>query len=253
MMSKLEDFVMAHPELHDWEPCLVHTTPTREVSKVFDKKILKKEFDSLLGTDAVFFFLGKPSYRLSRNKTNGSDSSPSCFIFEQKDFDGQAYPFDTGAYDKLREKIENFSPLENFALRVETRSHMHYIGSLYKWPLSYFNAKPDNPDLREFARELIEYENCLSAAMLFRDDKELDDRAATVELHTTSDKSILNGDLKLVIAPKDKFDQRFAGGTFGDYIENVLGARYRGYDAFDVLPPAEHTSVLYQIVREELF
>jgi len=233
---------------------LIHTTDFLTLSEIeMSGKLESLEEDSYYKTKTIYFFYGRPSYRIHPTVKNTRISSfaPVCFVLKPSiDWKpARVYPFDSGAF--LNKRMQDvFHPsfkLEDFELGAERGSASAVVEAFYGSNANYIDCQPAHShDQKAFGqRRLHRLETYLDLIERFPNDGS-DERLHSIEIQFEQAVS-LKGNLLAVIVPARFFDE-----TMKRELEAKWDCTVVFYSIKAVFSPSDIMGLVFDKVREVL-
>lgn len=183
---------------------LTHLTEFYNVRAIIANQKLTATHCKVFNENLLYFFYGRPAYRIGKEKTNTCQKAfhPICFVF---DFDKikkieRVFPFDSGGFNFYKKFLHPKSKLEDYQLENELVNINDLINFFYSSEMSYFddNPKAINTKPFEWAFEVESYYGMISNKAITTDDE----RNSTIEIQTREEMALR--DLKAIIFPKQE-------------------------------------------------
>ncbi len=231
---------------------VVHTTDLFRLSEIQDDNRLEPAEDKYFkGERLLYFFYGRPSYRVNSQvqNTRVSAFAPICFVFK-KNFrcpTKRIYPFDTGAFfaGRMKTKIHPNFELDDFLLDAETVSAQSVVSKFYNSNEDYLDCRPsDNLKIDDLVTKRLH--RVESYYQLIRDvgNDGSDERIHSIELQVENNIE-LRGNLLAVVVPARFFTD--------EQISEMITAwdcKIVGYHVKSLFTPTDLMSLLFDKVRE---
>ena len=184
-----------------------HTTDgfrAREILKY--SKLEAKECNIFKGEKLLYFFYGRPSFRLSdiKNATSLNSYWPVTFLFRSNIVTPKRiFPFDTGAYHQNR--FNNFfreeMQLDIFELEKEIEAIPQFVKFFYDDNKNYYLGKAISGIENNIPKTFFELESYYELIKNKSIDIS-DDRSSAIEIQTSEDITFSKDCIELVIAPQ---------------------------------------------------
>lgn len=203
---------------------LVHVTEMGIGKAVIVSGHLKARPCNVFGRDLLYFFLGRPAYRLRDEEQPSRYISryPCVFVVDPTYVKpDQVYPFDTGAaYAGYYENADPHLGIQDYLLEGTHEGARRQLGFAFESTEDYFQGrlKPgladDVPDFDQATHSFITIASQANRGI--NEPGKYDDRASAIEIATT-DYVDLKGAVELVIMP-----QQFLEGKDGSKNHELL-------------------------------
>jgi hypothetical protein len=204
------------------------------------------------GEHLLYFFYGRPSYRINHNigSTRLPFFAPVCLVMKHQLIKDafRIMPFDTGAYGTslTSSVIHPDMKMAEFSLDVHPRAPMKLIKTFYGSELDYLNSAPlqnivgvdDNPHDTRFHVQAYNH------LLRFKANERADDRLHAVEIQINQEVCIA-GNAAAVILP----DRWADDDDFRKCIEKDWGAIAIPYDLPEQYNPREHMGQIFSKVK----
>ena len=237
---------------------LIHITSTGYGREIINSGKLEIKNCSVFHNKLVYFFFGRPVYRLTGGdeKTDIIGRFPIAFVFSAKDLGSpfHVYPFDTGAAHRGLFDSQS-SPgdfLDDFELEPTIEGARKHIGWAFENNSAYFEG-----DIRSGLINKIEEWHTVArgyiriAGLAATGNNTPDKRAAAIEI--AYERNVpLKANLQLVILPK-QFVENVAAGSKNERLLASLkesGANWEMYDWRPHETPNFYLDTISHIVRQ---
>jgi hypothetical protein len=219
-------------------------------SIILSKKLEIRECNVFKGEKLLYFFYGRPSYRIGR--PNGSTSLqayyPVCFVlkWDQMKDPIRVIPFDSGAFYKglVHEFFHTEMKKEDFVLNPEKDSAQKIVGGFFENNIGYINSEPrKNITCSKMDFEILSYLNMLEG----KSDSFADDRRSTIEVQYNVDIDLNSNIVETIILPR----VFLSDPDVLDVIQKQWNITPLVYEIFRG-NPSEFQSVVFQKLHEHL-
>jgi hypothetical protein len=226
---------------------LCHTTDgffARDILKF--KRFEAKPCDVFEGERLLYFFYGKPTYRLSNLDTSTSLGSywPVTFLISADKIEpNRIFPFDSGAFCK--DRFNNFyrkeMEISSFQLKNTITNVPNFIGYFYENNNNYYLGKPIESKSLDIPSTFFELESYYEA-IKHKSISNSDDRNSTIEIQTNHEIPLTNKCLELVVAPQVYFDDEEFRDSLLEHAKEV-----RGYQTSRGNPREFHKAIFNEV------
>lgn len=178
---------------------VVHTTTALAFRDMAEAgEMTPQPCDVFVGEDLLYFFYGKPSYRLFADHDSALTAEAPIALILSPNIAANAarlFPFDSGGFDRYKAFMPRQFKLTNFQLDVPECPPNRIVGAFFSSNRSYFDGEARADALIE--ADQFEAES-LYEILRFKGKGALDDRAWSIEIQVQ--KSIpLNGSTVLAV------------------------------------------------------
>jgi hypothetical protein len=223
-----------------------HTTDGFSFRQVLRDKALKPSICAPFDEPLLYFFYGRPSYRVLKNfgPTSLSCFSTACFIFDTQTLPKpkRIFPFDTGAW--IGGYYSDFIHPEMNPLHFEvhpTYSDAAKIVDLFFGSNQSYYSGRCRPDL---ALDVLDMEGqCLKAMLSTPGRTKFDDRRGTIELQLEGPLSLNDAKVIGIVLPSHFMDDP----AVRKFCDVELGTSTIPYDCHHA-SPAEDTRAIMEVV-----
>lgn len=181
---------------------------------------IEKRQCNVFDEELVYFFYGKPAYRMPDLEGNTRDSSrfPVCFVLSDLEDSSikRVFPFDTGAMAYgIYEDVcgPEVNPMK-FEIGADRNAISLFLGYLYANEADYFHARPQK-SMEDVGALLFELQQILSFIVNYVQSN-WDSRAHTVEVQQDQEVDILAAPIEAVILPESFLND----ARVTDYLHN---------------------------------
>ncbi len=227
---------------------LVHTTEYFHLASIQASNMLQTNDCAIFKERLLYFFYGRPAYRVSSQTTPTRDVGfyPICFVFRPATISKKAkriYPFDTGAsqYGLYEPAIKRTEALASYQVLEIVENARKIVGSFFETDEQYLSNKP-KCGLR-FASNETEVES------YFRlinggGDPGCDDRCSAVEIQIAECIDIRQGIIAVALPTCFLED-----GALANTLLKVWRAVPLTYDADKGMRPIEFHGTIRHLIR----
>ncbi|SMR82693.1 hypothetical protein SAMN04488030_3055 [Aliiroseovarius halocynthiae] len=236
---------------------LVHVTAMGFGRNIILSGQLKASHCQVFKRDLLYFFLGRPAYRLRNEEASSRQLSryPCVFVVDPSRVDPtQVYPFDTGAaFAGHYENADPFLGINDYVLEGTIEGARKQMAFAFESVEDYFDGrlKPGLTDnIPEFHQATRSYEMIANQANRgVNDPNSYDDRASAIEVATDRHLN-LKGAVELAILPK-QFLEGSEGSKNAEFISELekLEIEVEVYDWQSTRSPADFRAELNQKVQ----
>jgi hypothetical protein len=251
-MNNFDEFVSTATPTEPYLP-LFHTCHgdnfyDKDGSGIWKEGILKVVSCPYFGEKLLYFFYGKPVYRLTESKQSSSSAENLPIVIVVKINNVQnikrVAPFDTGAFFKgmYHKHIQNMQ-CDDFILSSDLHTPSNIVSSFFDGDnKKYYNGEPTEIKIQPECTSVTGYQNLI----LDPSDEKYDDRRNTIEVQL-SESLNLDGNVLLVILPNIYLND----DGIQEKIENDWGATIKRYNIHRGRPN-EYIGLFYQIIESFL-
>jgi hypothetical protein len=221
------DRIRRNTELAPLMP-LVHICDCHALRSIVFSKSIKPTQCPVFNEELLYFFYGRPSYRIKDNgfACNLTSMFPVCFIVDPLHASGlkRIYPFDTGAYHAglYGSHIHKDSQREDYAFDSSYEFIQKYVRMFYSNNSNYYDGSSTIPP-DSIPKMGFEFQT-LHQLINHKSIGTIDDRSFTIEIQCSSETNILSGAIKAIVLP-DEILQDDALSSFM-YDHNVEAITY---------------------------
>ena len=244
MSSEFAAFIDAEPIRVGRLP-LFHLTDGHTFRQILGSDTLEPRPCSVYGEDLLYFFYGRPSYRVNSDVGAAKLLSclPVCFILAGDDVEDcrRMMPFDSGAFSAGLFSPAVFARIhrDDFQLTPRMESAQRLVSKFYESNGDYFWGRPKPavsiPALQFEAEAYQELVQSRAAATF-------DDRCSALEVQLHESYPLADGTVLAVIAPEPLLIE--------PVVKEAIGVRWRAqgipYD-FTRMKAVEYTSVIFHL------
>jgi hypothetical protein len=218
---------------------LVHITAVGAARDVVSTGIMETRACPHFNVDLIYFFLGRPAYRLRNGDIKAEEINyfPFAFIVEPKGLDVpyHVYPFDTGGAlgDIFKDREDEYVYLEDYALKNDLQTAAKHIAWAFGTASSYIDGdlkqglSDDKSTWEDTIRSFVNV-----ARMASSTHNKPDSRASAVEVAYRLPVRIKDN-VKFVILPKQYLEDK--GKKNVNFIAALKHAGIR-WDTYDWQP-----------------
>lgn len=224
---------------------LTHLSEAYHLRPIVETGELAPSGCKVFGESLVYFFYGRPAYRVaSQIDNNGLDAYwPVCFVLKATAVNPKRiFPFDSGAFQdgRFADYFHRDMIKEDFELDVDPSTPGRLINLFWPDARSYFDNRPNSDQIFDpFAFEAKSYSELIRS----KANAPFDDRHSAIELQSDDDVT-LQDNLHAVILPED-----FASVELQTRFRN-LGARVLPFPTVSRHRPGEMVGQIYDICRD---
>ncbi|WP_124430046.1 hypothetical protein [Pseudomonas sp. R2-37-08W] len=227
---------------------LVHTCDCHTLREIISSKIIKPTLCPVFNEKLVYYFYGRPSYRLSDKGLTFNTSSvyPACLIIQPEEVKSitRIFPFDSGAYAAglYSNHLHKNSKQEDYLLGSNYPFVQKFVKFFYDNNQNYFDGKStlEKSTLQPCAYELESIYSLINVTHgeLF------DSRCYTIELQSSVSIEINSTALKAIVIPDSiANDTALAAYLYENEIEAITYSTSR-------VAPSHLTPLVISKVRE---
>ena len=226
---------------------LFHVCTSYAFRSIFNDLKLDTKPCKVFNESLLYFFYGKPAYRVRETNVRDSSMFPVCWGIDANSIKNivRVFPFDSGAFEEiLSKKIADHFELDNFKLYNNLEAVQRFISFFYKTNDNYFFGRPSLNDA-SIPPQAYELQSLLSLA----DDRgnSADDRANTIEIQINEPIEIESIDIKILGIPAPLLND--------PAVVAFLDANEVNFFTYDLhkFPPSHINSVFYEKTKEHYF
>jgi hypothetical protein len=246
---RFNDFVQSHTPTEGALP-LTHATDAFTLRDVMETDTLKATPCPVFnGTDLLYLFYGRASYRPNLNTLPNSLSSyaPVCFILKPEIATApkRVHPFDTGAFadGKFDATMHRKMRKERFELTSQLDSARKLVTAFFGTNAQYFDGVPR----KDVTVPTLAYEaESYLALVSNRQTEEFDDRSSAVEVQLDRDVALI-GAVEAVVLPASLVDDPEVAAKLMTWRADPIP-----YHTIARMKPSEYTGAVVGAVREFL-
>lgn len=228
----------------------VHSASAASLFKILEEeKLLAIDCDVFKGEKLVYFFVGRPAYKIPAVENPSEWQMPIVFVvrFDKPPPIKRVFPFDSGAFHKGRmPSYISMFPIGAFELATDTTMAGRLVSFYFKTQKRYFDRHAaGEQEMREEHSLDITHDQILALGKLYRDrdTAKLDDRAAAIEIQIAEDIPLQKSNVLGVVVPaeyKRHTDMRQA-----------LKALTPNIETYDIMPlgTEAHYGLVYECVK----
>lgn len=185
---------------------------------------------NVFGEHLLYFFYGRPAFRVKDEERGKAGSSPVVLLFENDIVEkGRSiFPFDTGAFmhGKFKKQVLSTMELRSFEMTCNRESPRRHVAALYGSNSNYFETTPKNKkDIRNFSG-YYEVETVIN--IISRPPSgDTDDRVMAVELQVGDPIETTSGQLKAVIYPSELAQSDEMSDFIANNTDNIRFMKYK--------------------------
>lgn len=217
LMSSFTDFLQSYDPCQPMMP-MFHGTNFKNFLDIIRSHVITTTIDAVFDKEELlYFYYGRPAYRVSGNVTGGSlkQQDPVCFILEPESITAtkRIFPFDSGAFaNNLYDDFLRGFNLNDFEVGSIPQSTQRLVSAFYGSNNRYFEGKPiPDVSIRPLYIEADSYFQMLkSRAVKYANETSgiaADDRRYTIEVQSQDEfdlrpERLTNADGTVVIRNK---------------------------------------------------
>jgi hypothetical protein len=201
-----------------------------------------------LGDDILYFFYGRPSYRVNAGTESTSQEAfhSVCFLIESCSVSDvkSIFPFDTGAFVSgyYKDHLHHQMRLEDFALSPDLAKVTCFVETFYESNANYYMGRMRSDlDVTGAPMAAQSYHSLVKSKAVSLTDT----RRSSVEVQTLSSLDVRQAKVLAVFLPESLLDQP----EIRDFIENDLSSHAVGYFCIHA-SPREDMALIMREVRE---
>lgn len=223
----------------------MHSTSCENAESILENNMLSTSYCKVFDTNLLYFFYGKPAYRVSAKYSDSSSSyilAPCCFIINPTTIKPlHIFPFDTGAFagDRYDEITKLQTQMSAYELSNCINDIPKFICMFYENNANYMEG------IDSIAPEYITTIAAQALTNLFRSSGFLkyDDRARTVEV-STSENIRISDVVEAIIVPKPFLRNK----AFVEFINTHKEIKVLKYTPHYPNPVANYNEAIFQTV-----
>ncbi len=248
-MVSLDDYISNLPAAKPVLP-LFHTCDLEGFTGILELRSIKTAKCEVFKKELVYFFYGRPSYRIkgAGMPTANSAYDPICFIldFEKTGVPGHIYPFDTGAFAAgiFKEFMHHKWQKETFALTPDLNTPGKVVTGFYEGRNEdYYFGKAGNKEIEPLKTQVKGYHGLLTAS----GDTKFDNRGSSVEVAYELSIPINKDNVVAIIFPRYLLDDSDAYSFLTSFAGQLLP-----YYTSSRETPSSYHAVVYHVAAEFL-
>jgi hypothetical protein len=227
---------------------LVHTCDCYTLREIISSKIIKPTLCPVFKEELVYYFYGRPSYRVSDKGLafNTSSVYPACLIIQPEEVKSitRIFPFDSGAYAAglYSNYLHKNSKQEDYLLDSNYPFVQKFVKFFYDNNQNYFDGKStlQKSTIQPCAYELESIYSLINVTH----GEIFDNRCYTIELQSSVSIEINNSALKAIVIPDSiAGDSELAAYLYENEIEAITYSTCR-------VAPSHLTPLVIAKVRE---
>lgn len=227
-----------------------HSCSGKAFRSILSSGKIERRMCDVFDEELVYFFYGKPAYRMQNRGTNTRDASrfPVCFVISDLEDSSirRVFPFDTGAmacgvYECVCGDEKN--PL-SFEIGSDRRAISLLVGFMYSSDPNYFYARPEKAmmDIDSLSFELQQ----IYAIIVQFGESTWDARAHSIEIQHDQDIDLVHAPIEAIILP-DSFLNNPGVADF-IYNNNITAVDYSIHQS----NPSSATDILFEAAKRYL-
>ncbi|VVQ17845.1 hypothetical protein PS934_04554 [Pseudomonas fluorescens] len=226
---------------------LVHICDCYALRGILSSKAIKPTMCPVFNEELLYFFYGRPSYRINDGGLSfGSKSMfPVCFIINPAyavDIK-RIFPFDTGAYyaGLYKDHVHKSAACDDYMFDSTYEFIQKYVSMFYGTNTNYYNGTAtialDKLPVMGFEFQSLHSLITQQGACV------VDDRSYTIEIQCSGETNISNGSVIAVVLPDDIMsDEVLSSFLYDNDIEPITYKSARG-------APSHITPLIIDLVR----
>lgn len=227
---------------------LVHTCDCYTLREIISSKTIKPTLCPVFKEELVYYFYGRPSYRVNDKGLafNTSSVYPACLIIQPEEVKSitRIFPFDSGAYAAglYSNHLHKNSKQEDYLLDSNYPFVQKFVKFFYDNNENYFNGKStlQKDMIQPCAYELESIYSLINVTH----GEIFDNRCYTIELQSTVSVEINNNALKAIVIPDSiACDSELAAYLYENEIEAITYSTCR-------VAPSHLTPLVIEKVKE---
>lgn len=227
---------------------LVHTCDCFTLRNIVNSKLLEPSLCPVFNENLVYYFYGRPSYRLGDKGLafNTSSVYPACFIIDPTEVNvlTRIFPFDSGAYAAgLYEKhIHKKAKKEDYQFETSYEFIQKFVKFFYDSNSNYFDGKTtiQRNEIQPCAYELESIYSLINTPH----GEQFDDRCYTIEIQSSAPTQIDGKSLRAIVIPDSiAADEVLASFLYDNEIEAITYTTTR-------VAPSQLTPLVIAKVRD---
>jgi hypothetical protein len=229
---------------------LTHTTDGYLFRQIISTKQLEVANCIVFGEPTLYFFYGRPAYRMSSaGKSTILDAfSLVCFVLSPELLPSpkRLFPFDTGAMHRglFSEHLHPRMTIASFEVYPDIREARKIVEIFYGNNFNYYMGKA----LSGKSFPVLEMEaQCYYSLLQHTALDETDDRKGSVEVQFTQNIPLTHENVMAVVMPEPFWDDN----EIAEFVYNELMAEALSYDCYNA-QPLEDTRAIMREVRSFL-
>jgi hypothetical protein len=229
----------------------VHSASAASLFSILeDEKLLAINCDVFKGEKLVYFFVGRPAYKIPRVENPSEWQMPVVFVvrFNKPPPIKRVFPFDSGAFHKGRmPSYISLFPIGAFELATDMAMAGRLVSFYFKTQKRYFDRQATgDQEMREEHDLDITHDQILALGKLYRDRDaaKLDDRAAAIEIQIAEDIPLEKSNVLGVVVPAEYKRHKD--------MREALKALTPNVEAYDIMPLGTdaHYGLVYDCVKK---
>ena len=253
MIEYFGDFVEEN-EAHEPLLPLAHTFRAAHLETLIKEKTLfTRECDTFLKENLLYFYYGKPAYRLDRDEETIDNTDleylyPVTILLNSKGLKhapAKVFASDSGALEAgiFNKDVGLAVKPQTFQLVNKVKSAAKVVKTFYGDNHNYYYGKPFHKDEVEY--DISDSNISKYIQLISNNISQGDNRKRTVEVIFNEDIDLTKCDIDLVIFPV-KFEE---SEKLMNLLKNVLKVNYKSYDT-DLNKPNEAVPLISKIVGD---
>lgn len=227
---------------------IVHTTNAlcfREMTEL--GQMTPQPCNVFVGESLLYFFYGKPSYRLFTDYDSAlTAEAPVAIILSKNVVTAckRIFPFDSGGFDRYRKFMPRQFHLPHFELKLQDCVPEQVVGTFFDSNLDYFDGLAKSNS--EIPADQFEATS-ISDLLQYKGKDALDDRAWSIEIQIPNIVELNSKTVLAVVMPSVFLDT-----SLGRTVQDHWGAEAIPYKLSGRGKPAEYHSTVRDLTRNYL-
>lgn len=224
---------------------LMHSTTCEKTENILENNLLSVTPCEVFGQNLLYFFYGKPAYRVSSKISDSSTSytlAPCCFIINPGKIKPEhIYPFDTGAFaaDRYDEITKMRTEMGEYELSDHIDDIPQFVCMFYANNQNYLEGTVSVANGVETTIAVRALTDLLGSSGFLK----YDDRARTIEISTAENVELSDVIEAIVIPVPFKRNDAFT-----EFIKKYPGVKVLTYMPHYPNPVANYNEAVFQIV-----
>lgn len=224
---------------------LMHSTTCENTENILENNLLSVTPCDVFGTKLLYFFYGKPAYRVSAKISDSSTSytlAPCCFIVKPDKIKPEhIYPFDTGAFaaDRYDEITKMRTEMCEYELSARIDDIPQFVCMFYENNQKYLEGRVSVAHGVETTIAVRALTDLLGSSGFLK----YDDRARTIEISTTENLA-LSDVIEAIVVPIPFTRNE----VFNEFIKMHSSIKVLTYMPHYPNPVSSYNEAIFQIV-----
>lgn len=228
----------------------VHSASAAKIFDLLEEgKLLAMDCDVFKGEKLVYFFVGRPAYKMKAVDAPSEWELPVVFVvrFDKPPPIKRVFPFDSGAFQKGRmPSYISMFPIGAYELSSDMAMAGRLVSFYFKTQKRYFDRHAaGEQEMREEHSLDITHDQILALGKLYRDrdTSKLDDRAAAIEVQIAEGIPLDKTNVLGVVVPTEYKRHKGMHQALKELTPNV--------EAYDIMPlgTEAHYGLVYECVK----